>query len=156
MIPTALETDRATAWLGNNIKTYVVGLPGANGVAILDQIAQAGGTNSYIVPDDPATLEAELRTIVEETVKRGFDSCSINLTPAADVPDELLLIVEESGVDGVQQVPRDLGWSLSGDGAHVEITGTLCDDVMTGRFSSITFEYACPEAPPPPVLPPPD
>ena len=83
----------------------------------------------------------------------GFDSCSITLTPAADVPEELLMIVEEPDV-GKQQVPRDRGWSLGDDGGQVEITGALCDDAMGGRFSSITFEYACPEAPPPPTLPP--
>jgi hypothetical protein len=154
MIPTALETDRATSWLGNGIKTYVVGLPGAGGVQVLDQIAQAGGTMTYILPDDPATLEAKLRSIIEETVKAGFESCSINLTPAADVPDELLMIVEEDGVTGVQQVPRDRGWTLSSDGAQVEIMGALCEDAMEGRFRSITFEYACPDSEPPPPIPP--
>ena len=49
-----------------------------------------------------------LKSIVEETVKSGFNSCSINLNPAAAVKDKLLMIVEESGV-GKQQVPRDRG-----------------------------------------------
>jgi hypothetical protein len=154
MVPTATEPERASSWLADrNIKTYMVGLPGAEGVQILDQVAQSGGTMTYVLPDDPATLEAKLREVVQETVSMGFESCSINLTPAADVPDELLMIVEEPGV-GEQQVPRDLGWSLSGDGAHVEITGSLCEAAMSGRFTSITFEYACPDAPPPPALPP--
>jgi hypothetical protein len=154
MVPTATEPERAASWLANrNIKTYMVGLPGAQGVQILDQVAQSGGTMTYVLPDDPAMLEAKLREVVEETVRMGFESCSINLTPAADVPDELLMIVEETGV-GKQQVPRDRGWSLSGDGAHVEITGALCEAAMSGRFTSITFEYACPDAPPPPALPP--
>jgi hypothetical protein len=154
MVPTMLEPDRAADWLAKRqIKTYMVGLPGAMGVQILDQVAMSGGTMKYILPDDPAQLEMVLKSIVEETVKSGFDSCSINLMPAAEVPDELLMIVEETGA-GKAQVPRDRGWTLSADGAHVEITGPLCDQAMTGRFSSITFEYACPDVPPPPPLPP--
>lgn len=155
MVPTMLEPDRAADWLAKRqTKTYMVGLPGAAGVQILDNVAQSGGTMNYILPDDPAQLEMVLKSIVEETVKSGFDSCSINLNPSAAVKDKLLMIVEESGVMGKQQVPRDRGWALSDDGAHVEITGPLCEQAMNGRFTSITFEYACPDVPPPPALPP--
>ena len=153
--PTMLEPERAAGWLSSlNTQTHVVGLPGANGVPILDQVAMSGGTGTYLLPDDPAQLEMVLAQVVNETVSMGFDSCSITLTPAADVPDELLMIVEEPGT-GTARVPRDLGWSLSDDGKNVEITGALCDDAMEGRFTSITFEYACPEIePPPPIRPP--
>ena len=128
--------------------------PRAPVAMILHPHAQSGGTMNYILPDDPAQLEMVLKSIVEETVKSGFDSCSINLNPSAAVKDKLLMIVEESGVMGKQQVPRDRGWALSDDGAHVEITGPLCEQAMNGRFTSITFEYACPDVPPPPALPP--
>jgi hypothetical protein len=155
-VPTMTEPTRAADWLATlGVRTFMVGLPGANGVQILNDVAMSGGTMQYILPDDPKALEDKLREVVQETVEMGFDSCSIQLTPAADVPDELLMIVEEPGI-GVQQVARSSGWSLSADGANVEITGALCDDAMAGRFSSITFEYACPTAEPPPVLPPPE
>lgn len=155
-VPTMTEPMRAADWLATlGVKTFMVGLPGANGVQILNDVAMSGGTMQYILPDDPKALEDKLREVVQETVEMGFDSCSITLNPAADVPDELLMIVEEPGV-GVQQVERSSGWSLSDDAAHVEITGALCDDAMAGRFSSITFEYACPTAEPPPILPPPE
>ena len=152
-VPTMPEPQRAASWLnGDSVKTYVVGLPGAAGVQVLNQVAQSGGTGTYILPDDPAQLEEKLREVVQETVKRGFDNCSITLNPAAELPDDLLMLVTENGVE--QTVPRDRGWTLSADGAHVEITGKLCDDAMGGRFESITFEYFCPEDPPPPPLPP--
>jgi hypothetical protein len=154
--PTMVEPMRAASWLNDlSVQTHVVGLPGANGVAILDQVAQSGGTMSYVLPDDPAQLEAILSQVVEEQVKTGFNSCSMSLDPVPDVPDELLMIVEEPGM-GTQQVPRDRGWSLAVDSAEarVEITGNLCDAATSGRFSSITFQYACPEAEPPPPLPP--
>jgi len=155
MTPTATEPERSASWLMNKkIKTYVVGLPGAAGVDILNNVAVSGGTMQYILPDDPAALEQKLREVVSETVKMGFDSCSINLTPAADPADKLLMVVEENGtrsrVD--RMLSAEAGWSITADGTHVEITGRLCDDAKAGRFESITFEYGCKELPP---LPPP-
>lgn len=156
--PTMEMAPRAADWLTQSIKTYVVGLPGADqGAMTLNSIANAGGTMQFISPTDPAALEAKLREVVQETVSTGFNSCSINLDPVPDVPDKLQLIVEDNGA--LASVPRDFGpdagWTLDDQG-HVEITGTLCDDAMTGRFASITFEYACPNVPPPPPLKPPE
>jgi hypothetical protein len=155
MIPTKPEPDRAAGWLADKkIKTYVVGLPGALGVDLLNQVAVSGGTMQYIVPDDPMMLEAKLKEVVSETVKAGFNSCSINLKPAADPVEKLQMVVEENGKR--QKVDRmlsaDAGWSITADGTHVEITGKLCDDAKAGRFQSITFEYGCKDLPP---LPPP-
>jgi hypothetical protein len=109
----------------------------------------------YLLPDDPAALEMKLREVVNSTVKMGFDSCSINLKPAADPADKLLMVVEENGVRSrvERMLSANAGWSISGDGVHVEITGKLCEDAKAGRFDSITFEYGCKELPP---LPPPD
>jgi hypothetical protein len=147
------EPERAASWLADRgIKTYMVGLPGANGVQILNDVATRGGTMMYILPDDPAALEAQLRAVVQQTISMGFDTCTIKLDPVPLVPDELLMLVEEPMV-GKQQVPRDRGWTLDMQGT-VEISGALCEDALAGRFTSITFEYACPDAPPPPALPP--
>jgi len=150
---TDLEVNRAQTWqTNNNIKTYVVGLPGAAGVQILNDVARSGGTTEYILPDDPALLEAKLREVVEETVKTSFDSCSINLTPAADPADKLQMVVVEASTNQKSQVPRMLSptasWTVKPDGTGVEIQGDLCADAMGGRFSSITFEYGCKELPP--------
>ncbi|HKU38749.1 MAG TPA: vWA domain-containing protein [Polyangiales bacterium] len=155
-VPTLVEPERAKSWLANKmIKTYVVGLPGAAGVQLLNDVAVSGGTMQYILPDDPAQLEQKLKEVVSETVKTGFDSCAINLKPAADPVDKLQMVVEENGMR--QKVSRmlsaDAGWTISADGTHVELTGRLCEDARGGRFQSITFEYGCkdlPELPPPP------
>jgi hypothetical protein len=159
MIPTALETEHAANWLANKqIKTYVVGLPGAAGVDILNNVAVSGGTMQYIVPDDPKMLEDKLKEVVQETVKTSFDSCSIKLTPVADPADKLKMIVVESQGGMKSMVPRmlsaDAGWSISSDGGQVEIMGQLCDDAKGGRFSEITFEYGCKDLPPLPPPPP--
>lgn len=146
--PTDLETNRAKNWLASkNIKTYVVGLPGAAGVQLLNDVAMQGGTMQYILPDDPKMLEDRLRTLVQETMKTVFDSCSIHLTPAADPADKLQMVVVESKDDTKHQVPHDFapgaGWTISPDGTQVEINGGLCDDAKNGRFTSITFQYPC-------------
>jgi hypothetical protein len=157
MRPTDLEVNRASNWLTTkNIKTYVVGLPGADGAKILNDVATSGGTMQYILPDDPATLEAKLKEVVQETIKNRFASCSINLTPAADPADKLQMVVVESKDNMKAQVPHMLttsaGWTITPDGTHVEITGDLCQDAMNGRFSTITFEYPCRDTPPLPPI----
>jgi hypothetical protein len=154
----AVSLQIVTDWAAAGIKTYVIGLPGTTGAgdAVLTQLAMAGMTGQYITPADPATLEMKLREIATETVMSGFDSCSIGLNPAAEAPDKLMMIVEENGMR--LNVPHEAGangagWTISPDGTQVEITGPLCDDAMGGRFSSITFEFGCPDVPPPPPLP---
>jgi hypothetical protein len=156
MTPTDLEVNRARSWLDmRQVKTYVVGLPGAVGAQILTDVAASGGTAQYILPDDPAALEAKLKELVKETVKTKFDSCSINLMPAADPADKLQMVVVDSMDNKTSSVPHMLtataGWTISADGTHVELTGDVCASAMSGRFSSITFEYPC--KPPPPLEP---
>jgi hypothetical protein len=157
-VPTMLETSWAAQWLGTGVKTYVVGLPGADAAPVLNDIAVAGGTLGYITPDDPAVLEAKLAEVVQSTVTSGFNSCVLALNPAADLPDKLHIVVEEPAVAGKQDVPRDLGngagWTISADGSTVELLGQLCSDAMGGRFSAVTFEYGCVELPPLEIEPP--
>lgn len=154
-IPTQLETATAAGWLAGmpSVKTYVVGLPGAMDAAILNDIAVAGGTMSYITPDDPAVLEAKLNEIVLSTVKMGFDSCTLNLDPPAQVAEKLQIVVTTT--DGPAYIPRDLGggdgWSITPEGGTVELLGKVCEDAMSGRFLTVKFEYGCED---PPKIPP--
>jgi hypothetical protein len=155
-IPTMPEPQRAASWLAGDpsIKTYVVGLPGAAGVQLLDDVAAAGGTMTYITPDDPMVLIDKLNEIVLSTVKMGFDSCTLSLDPPAQVVEKQQVIVNEPTV-GDSYIPRDLGggsgWSITSDGSTVELLGSICDDAKAGRFASVKFEYGCEE---PPKIPP--
>jgi hypothetical protein len=158
---TDLEVNRAKNWLATrNIKTYVVGLPGADGVQLLNDVAAQGGTSQYIIPDDPKMLEDKLRALVGETIKSRFDSCSIHLSPAADPADKLQMVVVLSKDNSVNRVPHmltaDSGWTISADGTQVELTGQVCSDAMSGRFTTIRFNYACKSGgpPPPPFITP--
>jgi hypothetical protein len=161
-IPTDLEVNHAATWLSQKgIKTYVVGLPGAQGVQVLNDIAMSGGTMQYILPENTMDLEMKLRSAVEETVKKGLDSCSITLSPAPAAPEKLHLVVYETanptqGQEVDRHLSDDAGWTLSDDATSVQLTGRLCDDALAGRFDKVTFEYGCvdvpPLPPPPPVL----
>ena len=152
------SVDRAAELAAMGIKTYVVGLPGAAGVQVLKDIAVSGQTMDYITPDDPAVLSQRLASIATSTISVGFNSCSISLNPVAAAPDELQLVVTENGME--LGVDRDLGasggWSITPDGAQVEITGQLCNEMQSGRFSAIKFKFGCVDLPPLPPPPIPD
>jgi hypothetical protein len=100
--------------------------------------------------------------VVSQQVTMGFDSCSIDLDPAADPIDKLQLVATEQvmGTATEEDVPHDLGngggWTISSDGKHVDLTGSLCSDAMSGRFDALQFKYGCKELPPLPPVPPPD
>lgn len=64
-----LAEEHAATWHDRNIATYAVGLPGAFGVGgvtaedVLNAIARAGGTATYLPVDDPAALTEGLASI---------------------------------------------------------------------------------------------
>ncbi len=151
--------DQVTQWAAAGIKTYVVGLPGSEGARnLLNQIAMLGGTMSYIDPADAADLEMRLSAIVSSTVQGGFDSCSITLSPPAEVPDDLQLVVVENGME--LEAPRVFagnagGWSVTPDGVNVELTGAFCDNAQAGTYTELRFKFGCVSLPPlPPPMPP--
>ena len=155
----AVAQQIVTDWHAKGISTYVIGLPGTTGAgdAVLTTLAMAGGTTQYITPDDSKALEDKLREIATETVRSGFDSCEIKISPAAEAPEKLHLIVTENGMPA--DVKRDLAvdykWNISADGSMVTLEGRLCEDATGGRFEALRFEFGCvdvpPLTPPPPV-----
>jgi hypothetical protein len=174
-------TDIVAGWLATfHIKTYVLGLgvtatggtggtggtgtggTGGTGTidgpSVLDAIASAGGTGQYLDLTDRMTIEKMLGDSVSSPLVSTLDSCSITIDPPAARPSDLELIVTERATNKVESAPHDLGnggWTISSDGAHVKLTGSLCDDARTGRFTSIDFEYTCKKLPKEQVGPPP-
>jgi hypothetical protein len=156
----AMAVNIVSAWLAKGIKTYVLGVPGVGGtgVATLNAVAAAGGTTQYIPPTDAAMFQKTIQDIVLQTVKVGFDSCTINLTPAADVPEKLRMVVKENGMEF--EVPRmymngDAAWSVTSDGKTVEIVGDTCEAAKNGTYEAVRFEFGCKDLPPaePPIVP---
>ena len=101
---------------------------------------------------------AKLREAVQETVKRGLNSCKISLDPVPQAPEQLHMIVFEAsnpteGLEVARDLSVDAGWTLGADGT-VELTGRLCEEAFSGRFEKVTFEYGCVDRPPFPPPPP--
>jgi hypothetical protein len=152
-IPTETEPQHAADWLNQNILSFMVGLPGAQGVTLLNDVAINGGTMQYLTPDDPTMLADKLKEVIQQQISMGFDSCAIDLMPVASAPDKLQLVVEQASMPGMpMEVPHDLGgtggWTVTPDGAHVELSGDICDAAKSGKFSKISFKFGCKDIPP--------
>jgi Mg-chelatase subunit ChlD len=150
--------DQVAAWKTANIPTHVVGLPGALAAAdLLNMMAQAGGSQSYIDPKDPKELEDHLRTVISSTVKTGFSNCTFNLQPKAAAPDKLHLIVTQNGQerDVPRKLSKDAHWSVNAAGDQVTLEDQLCKLAMDGTFQSLRFVFGCVDVPPLDPPPPP-
>jgi hypothetical protein len=149
--------SQVTTWQQNNIPTYVVGLPGAQMAAdLLNQVAAAGGTDTYIDPANAQDLETRLRNVISSTVRAGFDSCTFSLDPKADAPEKLHLIVTQAGTES--DIPRDWSknatWKINAEGNQVDLEGQLCDMAKEGKFEGLRFVFGCVDVPP--ADPPPE
>ncbi|MBI5534373.1 MAG: VWA domain-containing protein [Deltaproteobacteria bacterium] len=142
--------QRAASWLAMGIKTYVVGLPGAEDAPILNEIAIQGGTGAYLLPKDASALKKELSAIAETTISTTLSSCTIKLNPKPQDPSKVYLVVEDAATHQQYEVPRGDadGWKLSADGSTATILGSTCEDALQGRFSKVSFEYGCVDLPP--------
>lgn len=150
--------NQVTTWQGMGIATHVIGLPGAqDAAAVLNMVAAAGGTGTYVDPTNVMELETKIRSILTSTIRAGFESCTFKLDRSTMVPDKLHLVITENGSD--KDVPRDLsshpnwgagaGWSINKEGDTVELTGRLCELAKEGAYESIRFDYGCVDLPPP-------
>ena len=136
-----------TDMYSRGIKTYAVGLPGSTGAAnLLNAIASAGGTGTYLSPSDPTALQTALAQIASSTV----DQCTIALTPAPPDPSEVYLIVTDPGNPNGLLVPETDGgdgWTISSDGSTATLTGSVCTTAKNGGYTTIQFVYGCPSLP---------
>jgi hypothetical protein len=72
-----LAEEHAATWQSRGIATYAVGLPGAFGAGgvdaedILNAIARAGGTDTYLPVDDPAALTEGLASIAGDALEQA-------------------------------------------------------------------------------------
>jgi hypothetical protein len=66
--PTKPEPNRAADWLTQGVATYVIGLPGADGVMYLNDIALNGGSGMALNLTDPGALPTALGDLIERAV----------------------------------------------------------------------------------------
>ena len=146
-------------WLGMGVKTYVIGLPGADdmdAVTILNAVAAAGGTTQHIPATDPMTVQTELQKIIGLSVTSNFETCTIPLEKKPPNPDDVNLVVTKDGMD--LAVDRDLGdaggWAMDQDSTNIVLQGRLCDAAKHGDYTNITVVFGCVDVPPLPPPPP--
>ena len=123
------------------IPTYVIGVPGsAPYAAVLDRMAEAGGTARPTVPEyyrvdstDAAAFGAALAKVAAKITA----TCTF---PLQQVPDPGKLNVFLDGV-ALAPDPTD-GWIL--DGTTVQIVGAACDKIQNGDVLAVRVVAGCP------------
>jgi hypothetical protein len=145
----ASDLDGASAAAAEALKAgfpvYVVGI--GPSVSNLTALAQAGGTKDYY----PATSTDQLTTALASIAKVVSATCTFkaNTTP----PDKTLVYVY---VDKKLVEKSDSkGWKFDGadaTGATVTLTGSYCDDMMSGKTTQVQIVFGCPNVAPPSVI----
>jgi hypothetical protein len=139
-LPNTLAALQAAS--GAGFPVYVIGI--GPSVGNLNNMAQAGGTDTYYPATSPQQLSDALTKI--STV---VGSCSF--AAASSPPDPTLVSVY---VDK-QLVPKDAnnGWTFGATTSTIVLTGSVCANVMSGASSQVEILFGCPNVPPPGVIP---
>jgi len=84
---------------------------------------------------------------IARSASGGIASCTVHLTPSAPIPSAVHVIVRVGGAD--YEVAQSYAgqatntWSLSADGATLELLGKLCTSAQAGAYQAIRFESGC-------------
>lgn len=134
--------DAVAALKAAGIPVYVIGIPGSAPYAsLLDQMATAGGTARASEPlyysvgsTDATALEDALAQVAAKITA----TCTFPLSPSP--PDPALLNIYFDGV----VVPQDAqnGWTY--DGTTLSLTGSACDEVLSGKVLNLRVIAGCP------------
>jgi hypothetical protein len=130
----------ALAALG--VPTYVIGVPGSGPyAALLDQIAQAGGTaratSPFYYPVD-TTDQAAFASALSQIAAKITATCMLPLGQAPPDPNDVNVYLD--GTVLAQQGPD--GWTL--DGATVTLLGASCQKVLDGDVLDVRVVAGCP------------
>jgi hypothetical protein len=137
---TALQ-NAATA----GYKVFVIGV--GPETANLTELAQAGGTDKFYPALTPDDLSAALSTIVG-IVSAG---CTYELPSAAIVPDAVGVYIDKGLIP---QSDTD-GWSYApGSSTTININGSYCEALTSGKSTQVEIFLPCQPADPiPPFVP---
>jgi hypothetical protein len=145
-LPTLVATANA-----NGIKTYVVGVNIANMVVNdgvggdpnninpstkLNEVAQMGGTGSFLNSQDQAQLEAALNNVID-----SVKTCVIPLAEEPVFPEFTKVLV--SGVEWpmVDNCNVENGWVYSDPFVEITLCGTACDALKDAGDADV--QYFC-------------
>jgi Mg-chelatase subunit ChlD len=115
-------------------KVYVIGV--GSEAANLTSLAQAGGTEKFYSALTPDDLNAALSTIVG-TVTAG---CTYELPSQPIAPNAVGVYVDKSAIP---QSDTD-GWSYApGSSTTINIHGSICDDLTSGKKTQVEIFLPC-------------
>jgi hypothetical protein len=137
------RTVQAVAALkAHGVATFVMGIPGSDPfAALLDQLAQAGGTARGSEPQYYAVASADtqaLASVLAQVAAEVTATCTFTLAAA---PSDLAEVRVTVGGEPVPQGGPD-GWQIAGTTLTFE--GASCAELETGRAVSVRVIEGCP------------
>lgn len=141
----------ATAAAADGLKLYVLNIGGTK--AVLDQIAENGGTESAVTIDDP-TQTAAIGAALESIRKKAL-SCTVTIpTPAVGTPDYDKLNVRWTprGAGGAEQLLTQSPDCADGRGWHyddaanpknIELCPDVCSEVTESKQGLLEILLGC-------------
>jgi hypothetical protein len=125
---------------------YVIGI--GPGVSNLNTLAVAGGTGSYY----PATSTAQLTEALSSIAKVVSATCTFK---ASTTPPDSGLVYVYVDKGYVKKDDSD-GWKFDAADpkkSTIILTGSYCDDMMSGVTSQVQIVFGCPNVAPPSIIP---
>ncbi|MCB9580473.1 MAG: VWA domain-containing protein, partial [Polyangiaceae bacterium] len=152
----AIATLAANAFNNSGIRTYTIGMQGAN-IAALDQIAQSGGTGQAFVIQGTNSNNVEAQLIAAFQAIAGQNvSCSFSMPPAGsyDPNDITVSFTPSSGPPATGLAQRTdssqcgTGWYYDNNANPTGITlcPSTCAAAQGDPGSKVDYEIGCPKA----------
>lgn len=141
--PAAVAAVAAQAARGYG--TFVIGIATSSiamADATLTQMSAAGmhprgGTPNYYLVNNTAELVAALGKIGTQVA-----SCTFNLASPPPDPSNVVVLADGKIVPKAVQ-PTDSGWTYGAAMTSVTLTGTYCQDVMSGVTTNVEALFGC-------------
>jgi hypothetical protein len=125
----------------NAIPTYVIGLPSEEALStVLDSMAIAGGTAREQLPRYYETTDAQsLADTLKKIATSIAVSCTLKLSQSPPNWAQVAVYFDNAQIPGLS----DDGWQPV-DASTLQITGSYCDQLMTGNVMQVQIAAGCP------------
>lgn len=136
----------AAAAKAEGFPVYVIGI--GPSVANLNSLAQSGGTGSYY----PVTSTTELDNALDSIAQVVSATCTFKSNTVPPDKNQVYVYVDKNLVPQSSSA----GWTFdSSDSTYatITLTGSYCDDMMSGKTSQVEIVFGCPDWTPPSIIP---
>ena len=135
--------DAITAAKNLGFLVYVIGIGPQAALTNLQSFAVAGGTTNYYPAASPQALADAFSKITVAVV-----SCTFALDQTPPDPTNIGVYLDGKGVD------KDAtnGWSYGANTQTIVLNGTTCDQITSGKGSTVQVFFGCAGGPPPPPI----